>query len=273
MALGQLGGEGSVVEDRLDGGLAGVEVAAEAEDREVLSRLRDHLQLLQRRDAGVGVVHADPGVGAVGEAVERRHAGVAAGRHQDEEVEVGDALGVGHLQRLAEVQGHALQRHVLERQRRAVPELEDVTPRGHVAHRGDLGMVEVGAVGPGRDLAGAGGGDIEAKRLVHGRSASVVGNVGQRDHLVDRERREPLGHEQAAAGSDPLEDRLRERAWPVDGAPGVQVRDHDPGILHNRGRSRRLSPRLVRRHRAAALDFLSAMHYDISRCNELRRVS
>ena len=151
--LGQLGGEVAVVEHGLDRALAVVEVAAEAEHGEVVARLRDHLQLLQGRDAGVRVVDADPGVGAIGEAVERRHAGVAAGRDQDEEVEVGRALGVRLLQRLAEVERHALQRHVLEGQRGAVPELEHVTPRGHVADRGDLGIVEVGAVGPRRDLA------------------------------------------------------------------------------------------------------------------------
>ena len=132
--LGQLRGEVAVVEHRLDRALAVVEVAAEAEHGEVVARLRDHLQLLQGGDAGVRVVDADPGVGAIGEAVERRHAGVAAGRDQDEEVQVGRALGVRLLQRLAEVERHALQGHVLERQRGAVPELEHVAapapPRG-----------------------------------------------------------------------------------------------------------------------------------------------
>ena len=127
MTLGQLCREGAVIEDGLDGGLAVVEVAAEAEYGEVLPRLRDHLQLLQGRDAGVRVVHADAGVGAVGETVERRLARVAAGRHQDEEVQVGGAPGVRLLQRLGEEQRHALERHVLERERRAVPELEHVT--------------------------------------------------------------------------------------------------------------------------------------------------
>ena len=92
--LGQLGGEGRVVEHGLDRALAVVEVAAQAEDREVLAGLGDHLQFLQRRHPGVGVVDADPRVGAIGEAVERRHAGVTAGRHEDEEVQVRGALGV-----------------------------------------------------------------------------------------------------------------------------------------------------------------------------------
>ena len=148
MTLGQLGREGGVVEDRLHRALAVVEVAAEPEDGEVVAGLRDHLQLLQGRDAGVGIVDADAGVGAIGEAVERRHAGVAAGRHQDEEVEVGGAPGVRLLERLAEVQRHALQRHVLEGQRGPVPELEHVPPRSHFAHRRDLRVVEVRAVGP-----------------------------------------------------------------------------------------------------------------------------
>ena len=211
--LGQLGGEVAVVEDRLDRALAVVEVAAEAEHGEVVARLRDHLQLLQRRDAGVGVVDADAGVGAIGEAVERRHAGVAAGRHQDEEVEVGGALGVRLLERLAEVQRHALQRHVLEGQRGAVPELEHVTPRSHLAHRGDLGVVEVGAVGPRRDLARLRGGDVEAEGLVDRRRPRVVRQrPPARRSRSTLNRGQPLGHEQAAARGDALEDRLGERA-------------------------------------------------------------
>ena len=165
-ALGQLGGEGGVVEDRLDGGLAVVEVAADAEHRDVVARLRDHLLLLQGGHAGVGVVDADAGVGAIGEAVERRLARVARGRDQDEEVEVGRARGVRLLERLAEEERHALQRHVLEGQRGAVPELEHVTPRGDLADRGDLGYVEVRAVGLRRDLARLLGGDVEAEGLV-----------------------------------------------------------------------------------------------------------
>ena len=231
MPLGQLRGEVAVVEHGLDRALAVVEVAAEAEHGEVLARLRDHLQLLQGRDAGVRIVDADPRVGAIGEAVERRNAGVAAGRDQDEEVEVGRALDVRLLQRLAEVERHALQRHVLERERGAVPELEHVQPRRHVADRGDLGIVEVGAVGPRRDRARLVGGHVQSERLVHGRRARVVRHIRQRHDLLHREAWQPLGDEQAAARGDALEDRLRERARPVDGAACVEVADHGHGIL------------------------------------------
>ena len=48
MAAGQLGGELGIVEDGLDGVLAGVEVAVQAEHADVVARLRDHLQLLER---------------------------------------------------------------------------------------------------------------------------------------------------------------------------------------------------------------------------------
>ena len=231
--LGELRGEAAVVEDRLDRALAVVEVAAEAEHREVVARLGDHLQLLQGGHAGVGVVDADARVGAIGEAVERRHAGVAAGRDQDEEVQVGRALGVRLLERLAEVERHALQGHVLEGQRGAVPELEHVTPRGHLAHRGDLGHVEVRAVGPRRDLARPGGGDVEAEGLVHRRRPRVVRHVRERHDLLDGEPRQPLGDEEAASGRDALEDGLGERARRVDGAAGVQVPDHGPGFYRN----------------------------------------
>jgi len=236
----QLLGEGAVVEDRLHGVLAGVEVAVQPEHGEVVAGLGDHLQLLQGADAGVGVVHADLRVGAIGEAVERRHAGVARGRDQDEEVEAGRAARLRLLERLAEEQRHALQRHVLEGERGAVPQLEHEAPRGGFAHRGDARVVEVVAVGRGGDLARSGWGDVEAEGLVDPRRALAVRQRRQPDDVLDLEPRQPLGHEQAAARGDALQDGLGERARAVAETPGVQIANHAPGIVpHAAGAGRR----------------------------------
>ena len=48
-------------------------------------------------------------------------------------------LCVDLLKRLAEEQRHALQSHVLEGERRAVPQLEDEATRGDLANRRDCG--------------------------------------------------------------------------------------------------------------------------------------
>ena len=138
------------------------------------------------------------------------------------------------LQRLAEVQRHALERHVLEGERGAVPELEHETPRRDLAHRRDRRVVEVVAVRRGRDLARARGLHVELEGLVHARRALVIGQRRQPDDLVDGEARQPLGHEEPAARRDALEDGLGERARPVDEPTGVVIGDHGPRILPHR---------------------------------------
>ncbi len=235
VALSQFRGERRVVEDRFDRALAVVEVAAETEHREVVARLGDHLQLLQRRDPRVRVEDADARVGAVRVTVERRHARVAAGRHQDEVVELRRAPGVRLFQRLAEVERHALQRHIFEGERRPVPQLEHVPPRGDLAHRGHLRMVEARAVGARRDRARRRRLHVEAERLVDRSRAPVVRQVRQGDDLRDGERGKTLRDEQAAPGGDPGEDGLGEGAGLLSRAAGVPIADHGFGILQDHG--------------------------------------
>jgi sRNA-binding protein len=118
-----------------------------------------------------------------------------------------------------------------------VPQLEHEAPRSGFAHRGDRRVVEVVAVRSRGDLARARGGHVEAEGLVHARRALLVRQRRQGDDLLERELRQPLGHEQAAARGDALEDGLRERARAVAETAGVQVADHAPGIVpHAAGR-------------------------------------
>ena len=84
--LVQLGVERLVVEGGLDRVLAVVEVAAHAEDADVVAALRDHLLALDVGDAVGGVEDDDARVLAVGEALERRLAGVARGGHEHQVV-------------------------------------------------------------------------------------------------------------------------------------------------------------------------------------------
>ena len=126
MLFQQPRGEGFVAEHVLRAGLAVVEVAAHAPHLHVLAALGGHLLELDVAHAAVGVHDADGHALGVAEALERRLAGVARRGHEDHEVVVELAL-------LAQLRGarreelrQALQRHVLERARGAVPQLQHV---------------------------------------------------------------------------------------------------------------------------------------------------
>src|SRR5450756_1345256 len=119
--------------------------------------------------------------------------------------------------------------------------LEHEAPRGGFAHRGDARVVEVVAIGRGGDLTRSGWGDVEAEGLVDPRRALAVRQRRQPDDVLYLEPRQPLGHEQAAAWGDALEDGLGKRARAVAETPGVQVADHAPGIVpHAAGVGRRV---------------------------------
>ena len=88
------------------------------------------------------------GVLAVGEALERGLAGVAGGGDEDQVVVSSSSpRGALALDRLREEERQALQRHVLERARRAVPQLEDPRAGDDLLDRRDALVVPLGAVG------------------------------------------------------------------------------------------------------------------------------
>ena len=82
-ALRELGSKRLVTKDLLDTGLRVVKVAAHGADRDVIARLRDHLQALDLRHAAVGVEHEDLRARHVGKALQGRLAGVARGGDKD----------------------------------------------------------------------------------------------------------------------------------------------------------------------------------------------
>ena len=82
-ALRELGGKRLVTKDLLDTSLRVVKVAAHGADRDVIARLRDHLQALDLRHAAVGIEHEDLRARHVGKALQGRLAGVARGGDED----------------------------------------------------------------------------------------------------------------------------------------------------------------------------------------------
>jgi hypothetical protein len=176
-----------VAERRLDRVLAVVEVAPNAEHPDVRSLLRDHLLALQIAHAVCRVEDDDAGVGPVGEAVERRLAGVARGCYEDEEVLGERAGGLLGGDRFGEEERHALQRHVLERARRAVPELEHVRTCDDLGHRCDARVGPLVAVRGLHELRHALRCHVHAEAHEEVRRPLPVGERGVGEDLLERQ--------------------------------------------------------------------------------------
>ena len=217
--------ERRVVERRLHGCLAVVEVAAHPEDRHVRPTLRDHLLALDVGDAVGWVEDAHARVRAVGEALERRLSRVSRRRHEHEEVVRRHARGDAPLNRLGEEHGHALQGHVLERRGRPVPELEHVHPWDDLLDRRDRLGVEVRAVRDPHQLLDAVARHVDAEAPVHVRRPAPVRHPGEAHDLVERQRGQPLGDEQSTAGRQPLDDGVEERVASRVLAAGVAIQE------------------------------------------------
>ena len=117
----QLLRKGLVAEHVFRARLAVVEVSAHAPYLHVAPALRGHLLELDVAHAAVGVHDADGHAVHVAEALERGFARVSRGGYQDEEVVVELALLAQLGGACGEETRQALQRHVLERARGAVP--------------------------------------------------------------------------------------------------------------------------------------------------------
>ena len=142
----QLLGVRFVAEDVLHAGLAVVEVAAHAPDLHVVAGGRDHLLALDVAHAAIGEQHADAHVLGVLEAFKRGLARVARSCHQDEEVVVKLPALAERLGACREEAGQALQCHVFERARGAMPQLEHVGILIERSDRADALVVELVAV-------------------------------------------------------------------------------------------------------------------------------
>ena len=108
--------------DLFDGGLAVVEIPLDGEHADVVPLLNGHLALLHFADALVRIKDHDFDAFRVLEALERRLAGIAARRHEDQNG-IPDPAEVAPL---AQQKGQERERHVLKGKRGPVEQLHDV---------------------------------------------------------------------------------------------------------------------------------------------------
>ena len=203
-ALRELGSKRLVTKDLLDAGLRVVKVAAHGADRDVIARLRDHLQALDLRHTAVGIEHEDLRARHVGKALQGRLAGVARGGDEDAHLPLLAAL----FQARREQVRQDLQRHVLERARRPVPELEK---RGGVVepvHRCNGRVVKLAAIGRGGEARKLLVRKLAQKRAHDRHGALLVRHAAQRLKLLRGHLRQRLRHEQAAVRREAAGDRL-----------------------------------------------------------------
>ncbi len=159
----------------------------------------------------------------VAEALERGLARVARRGHEDEEVVVELSLLAQLSGACGEESRQALQRHVLERARGAVPQLQHVGVGRKRRDRADALVVEVVAVGLGHERFDGLGGQVDVERPVDTRRALGVGQLRQRRDVLQGELRDALGHVQPAARRQPVDDGFRERDGPGSSAPRIDV--------------------------------------------------
>ena len=120
--LVQLRPDSLIGEDTLNAGLSIIKVADDRPDIHILSLLRHHLPLLHGRDAVLGVVDLDAGLGHIGKALHSGLAGVAGGGHQN----TGRSLLAGFPQCGGQKLRQHLQCHILERGGGTVPQLQTI---------------------------------------------------------------------------------------------------------------------------------------------------
>ena len=201
--------EGAVGERRLHQRLAIVEGADDGGVVHVGRARRRHLAALDLGDAARRVQdhHGDPVQAA--ERLDGRGAGVARGRGEDG----GGAPAPGE-RRIDHARQH-LEREILERQRRAVEELEQPAVGGQLDERRGGGVVEPGiALGGHRQerLAGEG---VPREECRHRGGDFGIGAVAQGVEGAGVEPGPAFGQVEAAVGGEAAEQRLLERDRPA----------------------------------------------------------
>ena len=132
-ALAELG----LAEELLDDALAVVERPVDRDGVHVRRLDGRHLAALDVTHAPFRVEHDDLGASACGQPRDRGRARVAGGRHEHR-----DAL-VALAQHVLEEPAHELEREILERERRAVEELQQPLAGVELDERADRGMAEL----------------------------------------------------------------------------------------------------------------------------------
>ena len=187
-------GKDVIREDALHAGLRIVKVAVHGNHMGVRAAGRDHLQALRLTHALARVKHAATRPRHVEEALQRGLAGVAAGRHEDE-----DFAGFAVLLRAERQQmRQKLERHILEGERRPVPKLQRVRPIADGAHRRDVRVVKARAVSPGNGVFQLVRREIGQEFLQNRQRPRLIIKRAERSDFFHRKMRKILGHIQPA---------------------------------------------------------------------------
>ena len=204
----QLRPQGLIRKNALDTGLCIVKVADDRADIHVFAPLRHHLGLLHRGNTVLGVIDLNPGLGHIRKSGHSGLAGIAGGSRQN----AGCSLFTGLPQSGGQKLRQHLQGHILERGRRAVPQLQTIGILRHAPDRRRSGIVKllraVGALSEGQQLLLRIVGQIQRHDLcrpmgiIHRHQAFQKGPVDLRDSL---------GRQQSAIAAQPHLHSLRRR--------------------------------------------------------------
>ena len=204
----QLLAQNGVGENALDAALRIVEVSAYRAHADVFALLADHLQLLDLGHAAVGVEDKNFRMVHITETLERCLAGVAGGCDENADLFV----FAGFLQACREKIREHLQRHVLERARRTVPQLQDIAVFSERLDGRGFGIVKfcraVCLFGKTEQFFFRKFVEIQLHKL---RCARGVGKKRKRFDILQRDLRNFLRQEQTAVAAESLDDCLRRR--------------------------------------------------------------
>ena len=193
-----------MIEHALHDRLAIVERAVDGDGADIGGVGRRHHPPLHVGNAALREQHDEVDLGATAERLDRGAAGIARGRHHDGPAFAARGQHVIHQPR------QELHRQVLERQRRAVEQLEHESVGAELAQRRDRGMAEL-AVGLARHAGEIGFGDrVAGERPDHLDGDLGVGPAGEARDRLRLEPRPGLRHIEAAVAGETREHHVGE---------------------------------------------------------------
>ena len=168
---------------------------------------RDHLHLLSLAHAFARIEHAAARARHVEKTFQRGLARVAAGRYKDEDFALLAVLLRAERQQVRQ----KLERHVLKRERRPVPEFQRMRPCADRADRGDLRVVKARAICPGDGVFQLVRREIGQKLLQNRQRTRLIVKRGKRGDFIQRKMRKGLRHIQSAVRRKPAQNGRRFR--------------------------------------------------------------